>query len=479
MNHTRLFQTFSGETENVKIFLFTLSDLNEYFLSNLCPDLKYDKMNSSRIKEKLVAPGNLLPFVLITSLFFLWGLANNMTDTLLAAFKRIMSMTDARTALIQISCYGLGYFIFALPAAIFIKKYTYKSGVLLGLGLYITGCLLFFPAKLTGNYFHFLGALWILFGGLSVLETAANPYIIAMGAEETGTRRLNLAQSFNPLGSISGVIISQLFILSGLNRANAAERAAMPEETLRNIQAGELNAVTMTYVTVGFLLLILWITIFLVRMPKASDEDSRINLKATLGRLLKNRNYVMGVIAQFFYVGAQIGVWSFTIRYAMAALNLEHAILQPGKTPEQAAATYYIASLILFSISRFIFTGLMKYFRPSSLLIFASLMAIVSTLLVIAGSGMAGVIALVSISGFMSLMFPTIFGQAVRGLGEDTKIGGSGLIMAILGGAVITFFQGKVSDLSGSINISYVVPLICFLFIAWYAFFSRKTETAK
>jgi len=431
-------------------------------------------MNPASIKERLIAPGNLIPFILITSLFFLWGLANNMTDTLLAAFKRIMSMTDARTSLIQISCYGLGYFIFALPAAIYIKRYSYKSGVLLGLGFYIIGCLLFFPAKLTGNYFHFLGALWILFGGLSILETAANPYIIAMGDEKTGTRRLNLAQSFNPLGSITGVIISQLFILSELNTASASERAAMTPAQLQAIQHVELNAVTITYITVGFLLLILWLIILITKMPRASDAGSAVNLKATLGRLFKNRNYVLGVIAQFFYVGAQIGVWSFTIRYAMNALNLENTQLPGGKTPEQAAATYYIAALILFASSRFIFTFLMKFFKPSSLLVFASVMAIVCSSVVIFGSGMTGVIALVAISGFMSLMFPTIFGQAVYGLGDDTKIGGSGLIMAILGGAVITFFQGKVSDMTGSINYSYVIPLLCFAFITYYAFASSK-----
>jgi FHS family L-fucose permease-like MFS transporter len=431
-------------------------------------------MNSARIKEKLVAPGNLIPFILITSLFLLWGLANNMTDTLLAAFKRIMSMTDARTSLIQISCYGLGYFIFALPGAIFIKKFSYKSGVLLGLGLYITGCLMFFPAKLTGNYFHFLGALWILFGGLSILETAANPYIIAMGDENTGTRRLNLAQSFNPLGSIMGVVISQIFILSELNTASASERAAMTTSDLQTIQTGELNAVTMTYVSVGFLLLILWLIIYFVKMPRGSDAGSSVNLGPTVSRLLSNRNYVFGVLAQFFYVGAQIGVWSFTIRYTMNALNLENIVLEAGKTPEQIAASYYVASLVLFAGSRFIFTFLMKFFKPSSLLIFSSLLAIICTLTVIFGTGMAGVIALVAISGFMSLMFPTIFGQAVIGLGDDTKIGGSGLIMAILGGAVVTFFQGKLSDITGSINYSYFVPLVCFALIAYYALISGK-----
>ncbi|MGM0667252.1 MAG: L-fucose:H+ symporter permease, partial [Bacteroidota bacterium] len=327
------------------------------------------------------------------------------------------------------------------------------------------------------NYFHFLGALWILFGGLSVLETAANPYIIAMGSEKTGTRRLNLAQSFNPLGSISGVLISQVFILSELNTAGATERLAMNPEELSMIKAGELNAVTTTYVSIGLLLLVLWILILVTRMPRASDQGSKVDLKATLKRLLHNRNYVMGVIAQFFYVGAQIGVWSFTIRYAMSALNLENIELAAGKTPEQVAAGYYIAALILFAASRFIFTFLMRYIRPIKLLIFASFMAIISTLVVIFGDGLAGVIALVIISMFMSLMFPTIFGLGVRGLGEDTKIGSSGHIMAIVGGAVITAIQGQVSDLTGSIHLAYFVPLACFVYIAFYALSNRlKTD---
>ncbi len=433
-------------------------------------------------KERFIPKGIVLPFILITSLFFLWGLANNMTDTLLAAFKRIMSMTDSRTALIQVSCYGLGYFIFALPAAIYIKKYSYKSGILLGLGLYLIGCFLFFPAKLTGNYFYFLGALWILFGGLSILETAANPYIISMGPEETGTRRLNFAQSFNPIGSITGVFLSQIFILSSLNKAGAAERAAMSSEQLQLVQSGELNSVTTTYVSIGVLLLALWLVIYFIKMPRTTDNIGEVNLGPTLKRLFKNKNYKMGVVAQFFYVGAQIGIWSFTIRYAMKELRLEELVQPGGKTAEQMAASYYIASLILFGISRFICTGLMKYIKPSKLLSSLSFLAIAFTLVVVFIGGRIGVYALVCISGCMSLMFPTIFGLSVRGLGEDTKIASSGIIMAILGGAVITQLQGLVStsvdnirtslsfNLPSGINMAYLVPLCCFLYIAYYAF---------
>lgn len=408
-------------------------------------------------KVRLVPKNILLPFILLTSCFAWWGLANNMTDTLLAAFKKIMSMSDFQTSWIQIAFYG-SYFCLALPAAIFIKKFSYKAGVLLGLGMFIIGALFFYPSSISMNYFHFLAALYILAGGLSILETSANPYIIAMGPEETGTQRLNLAQSFNPVGSISGVVISQLFILSKLNSASAEERALMSPEQLKQIQSAELTAVMGPYVTVAFILAIIWILIAVVKMPKASDETAELNLLPTFKRLLKNRHYVWGVIAQFFYVGAQIGVWSFTIRYVMKELNLD----------EPSAASYYTASLILFTAFRFICTGLMKYIKPKKLLTILAGLAIICTAIVILSGGYVGVFALVGISVCMSLMFPTIFGLAVKGLGNDTKIGGSGLIMAILGGAVLTAIQGLVSDATGSINLAYIIPLICFVVILYY-----------
>lgn len=402
----------------------------------------------------------LLPFILVTSLFFMWGLANNMTDTLLAAFKRILSMSDFQTSWIQIAFYG-SYFCLALPAAIFIRKFTYKSGILLGLGMFITGGLLFYPASLTMSYGHFLGALFILAGGLSVLETTANPYIIAMGPEETGTRRLNFAQSFNPIGSITGVIISKYFILSHLNHAGAADRALMSHEDLSIIRAQELNAMMGPYVGVALFLLVIWLIIAVTKMPKASDTEVRLDLKASLGRLLKNSRYTSGVLAQFFYVGAQIGVWSFTIRFVMQELG----------TNEEQSSTYYIAALVVFTVLRFVFTGLMKYFSPRNLLSISALLAIICTLGVIMLSGYPAVISLVAISACMSLMFPTIYGISVHGLGNDTKIGASGLIMAILGGAVLTAIQGQVSDLTGSIKLAFLVPLFCFALIAIYGRF--------
>ena len=395
-----------------------------------------------------------LPFILITSLFLMWGLANNMTDTLLAAFKKIMSMSDFQTSWIQIAFYG-SYFCLALPAAILIKKFTYKTGILLGLGMFIAGSLLFYPASVTAQYGHFLVALFILAGGLSILETTANPYIIALGPEETATRRLNLAQSFNPIGSIIGVALSKMFILSNLNTAGASARSAMSSGRLNKIQSEELAAVMGPYVGVAILLLFLWITIALVKLPKASDTTQSIDLRSTLQRLVRNKNYVLGVIAQFLYVGAQIGVWSFTIRYVMQELNVN----------EEQASNYYLAALILFTLSRFVSTYLMKFISPAKLLVVASSLAAICSLIVIFSHGAFSVYALIAISGSMSLMFPTIFGLASRGLGSDTKLGGSGLIMAILGGAVLTAIQGQVSDMTGSISMAYVVPFLCFIIV--------------
>lgn len=405
----------------------------------------------------------LIPFILVTSMFFLWGLANNMTDTLLAAFRRIMSMSDFQTSLIQVAFYG-SYFCLALPAALFIRKFSYKSGLLLGLGFFITGALLFYPASQTMVYGHFLAALFILAGGLSVLETTANPYILAMGSEKTSVQRLNLAQAFNPIGSITGVLLSQFFILSHLNIADATVRAGLSPAELRLIQEQELNAVMGPYVGVALILAVVWITIAVMKMPAASSTNESINLKATFQKLLGNSNYKWGVVAQFFYVGAQIGVWSYTIRYIMVELDLN----------ESGAANYYLAALILFTIARFVFTGLLKKYRGSVLLIYSSFTAVLLLFFVIFAGGFIGAFALVGISGCMSLMFPTIFGLASEGLGKDRKVAGSGLIMAILGGAALTAIQGQVSDLTQSIHLSFFVPMACFLVVASYGYTNLK-----
>lgn len=396
---------------------------------------------------KVIERKYLLPFILVTSLFALWGLANNMTDTLLAAFRKIMQMSDLQTSFIQMAFYG-AYFFIALPAALFIRSHSYKSGVILGLILYAVGAILFLPAAKAESYAFYLIAIYILASGCSVLETTANPYIMSMGSPETATRRLNIAQSFNPIGSILGILVSKYFILQDIS----------------------LYSVSGTYAGVGVVLLAIMVVMFFTRMPEGKDTDQQGSLKATFQRLAKNKKYVGGVVALFFYVGAQIGVWSFTIRLVMQELGYVEA----------QAATVYLISIVGFGVSRFVYTWLMKFVSPQRLLAVGAVLSAVCALLVVLTGGWLAVVALVLISVFMSLMFPTIYGIALGSVAEsehkdDTKIGASGLIMAILGGALITPVQGMVSDQS-IINMSYLVPLVCFVVVLCYALFSLKNE---
>ena len=398
----------------------------------------------------------LRPFVLVTLLFLLWGLANNMTDTLLSAFKKIMSMSDTQTTLIQFAFYG-AYFCLALPAALFIRRHSYKSGVVLGLCLYAGGAILFMPAAKTASYAFYLIAIYIMAGGCSVLETTANPYILSMGPIETATRRLNIAQAFNPIGSILGIVLSKVFILKDIS----------------------LYSISGTYMTLGLVLLGILIVMLLVKMPEGRDDGGAQvgggSIAATVRRLWANKRYRRGVVAQFFYVGAQIGVWSFTIRIVVQELGVVEA----------EAANVYLIAIIGFCASRFFYTWLMRFFAPSKLLLFGSIMSLVCALVVVfaAGTGWMLVVFLILISVFMSLMFPTIYGLALEdverpecgGCAGDAKIGASGLIMAILGGALLTPLQGLLSD-HFSIYASFVVPVVCFAVILLYSLYSIHTE---
>ncbi|MBO8466975.1 MAG: sugar MFS transporter [Bacteroidetes bacterium] len=391
----------------------------------------------------------LLPFALVTSLFLLLGLANNMTDTLLAAFKRIMDMSDAQTSLIQFAFYG-SYFCFALPAAIFISRHSFKSGIILGLLLYAAGAILFLPAAYAASYGFYLVAIYIMAGGCSVLETTANPYILSMGSPETATRRLNIAQSFNPIGSIIGILMSKYFILKDIS----------------------LYSVSGTYASLGLVLIAILVAILFVKMPAGRDSGNRSGILASFGRLFRNRLYRYGVVAQFFYVGAQIGVWSFTIRIVMQELGVLEA----------QASTIYLITIIGFCLSRFIYTWLMKWVSPAKLLLAGGVLSTLMTAVVVlgAGSGWLLIVALVLISFFMSLMFPTIYGLSLGGVAQsehpdDAKLGASGLIMAILGGALLTPLQGLVSD-NSSIYMSYIIPAICFVVVTLFAAYAVKTN---
>ena len=388
-----------------------------------------------------------VPFALVTSMFLLWGLANNMTDTLLAAFKRIMSMSDTQTSLIQFAFYG-SYFCFALPAALFIRRRSFKSGIILGLLLYAAGAMLFLPAARVASYGFYLVAIYVMAGGCSVLETTANPYVMSMGDPRTATRRLNIAQSFNPVGSILGILMSKYFILDDIS----------------------LYSISGTYAALGLVLLGILVVMLFARMPSGKDDDRSDSVGASFRRLLSNRLYRRGVVAQFFYVGAQIGVWSFTIRLVMQ---------ETGRL-EAAASSIYLISIVGHCLSRFIYTGLMRWFSPSRLLTFGGVMSALLSLTVVlsAGTGWLCITSLVLISSFMSLMFPTIYGIALGGImrGEhpgDSKIGASGLIMSILGGALLTPLQGMVSDHT-NIYTSYAVPAFCFVVVTAYAVYAHR-----
>ena len=420
-----------------------------------------EKKDSSLLR--LNGKSMIVPFILVTSLFFFWGVANNLNDTMLAAFKKIMSMSDVQTSFIQMAFYG-AYFLLALPAALFIKKYSYKSGILLGLALYAVGALLYYPAGLTGSYAFYLVAIFILASGCSILETTANPYIISMGSEETATRRLNLAQSFNPFGAMTGIVISMVMILGQLHKAGANERALMTAEELSKIQTTELSAVTFTYLCIGCVLAVIFFIMMFSKMPKGSDGGTELHVAATFSRLFKNKIYMWGVVAQFFYVGAQVGIWSYTIQIVMKELGID----------EKESAYIFLLSIAVFTVARFIFTFLMRYIRASKLIIFAAIAALILTASVVLTHGIVLVVCLVAISFFMSLMFPTIYGFALDGLGDDAKIGASGLIMAILGGAVLTPTQGWVSDLTGSLNMAFLVPMVCFAVVTAYGFMAKK-----
>lgn len=409
-----------------------------------------------------------LPFVLVSLLFLLWGIANNMNDTLLAAFKRIMSMSDLQTSFVQFAFYG-AYFCIAFPAAVFIRRHSYKKGIILGLALYAAGTMLFYPAGEVASYAFYLFAIYVMACGCAVLETTANPYILSMGNKDNATRRLNFAQTLNPIGAIIGILLSRHFILSELHSADAVERANMGTEALAEVQHHELTAISGTYLIIGIVLIVLMVIIMSVNMPGGKDAATNTDIKPILKRFWNNKPYRYGVVAQFFYVGVQTEVWSFTIRMAMAQLGIL----------EKEASMIFLYSIIGFSLFRFFFTWLMAYVKPVKLLSMASVLALLFTLIVIFGEGWTAVIALIAISACMSLMFPTIYGVALDGIsGDDSKIAASGLIMAILGGAVITPIQAYCSDRFG-ISTSFVVPAACFVAILIYSTYINRIINAK
>lgn len=411
----------------------------------------------------------LIPFILITFCFALWGFANDITNPMVKAFSKIFRMSVTDGALVQVAFYG-GYFAMAFPAAMFIRKYSYKAGILLGLGLYAIGAFLFFPAKAIGEYYPFLFAYFILTCGLSFLETSANPYILSMGTEETATRRLNLAQSFNPMGSLLGMFVAMNFIQARLNPMDTAERALLNEAEFAAVKEADLSVLITPYIIIGLVILAMFLLIRFTKMPKNQDQSHNIDFLPTLKRIFSLPRYREGVIAQFFYVGVQIMCWTFIIQYG-TRLFMEQGMTE--KAAEVLSQKYNIVAMIIFCVSRFICTFLLRYLNPGKLLMILAMAGGAFTLGVIFFQDINGLYCLVGVSACMSLMFPTIYGIALKGLGDDAKFGAAGLIMAILGGSILPPLQAMIIDqgvLLGmpAVNLSFFLPFICFIVVAIY-----------
>ena len=418
-------------------------------------------------KPPIVPKELLVPFVLITSLFALWGFANDITNPMVSAFKKILELNNTQASWVQAAFYG-GYFTMALPAAFVVKRYSYKIGILVGLGLYAVGALLFFPAAAMENYLFFLVALYVLTFGLAFLETTANPYILSMGAEETATQRLNLAQSFNPLGALSGLFVAQVFILGALQSDNVDANGNAIYETLSEtaksaVKTSDLLVIRNPYVGLGIFVIFMLVVIALVKMPEGKkNEDEGMDMWSSIRRIFKKERFVAGVVAQLFYVGAQIMCWTYIYQYA-ENLGINNA----------DAVNYAYAALVIFLVSRFLFTYLMKYINSGKLLMLLGILAVIFCLGTIFIQGIGGLYSLVMVSFCMSLMFPTIYGIALTGLGDDAKPASAFLVMAIVGGAFMPVLQGLIMDIGGSayddvrilgvpeVNFSFMLPLVC------------------
>ena len=439
----------------------------------------------------------LIPFILVTFCFALWGFANDITNPMVKAFSKIFRMNVTEGTLVQVAFYG-GYFCMAFPAAIFIRKFSYKAGVLMGLGLYATGALLFFPAKTIGIYGCFLIAYFIMTCGLSFLETSCNPYILTMGPEETATRRLNLAQCFNPCGSIIGMFVAMNFIQAKLNPMSSDERALLNDEQFEAMKNADLSILISPYLIIGLVIVAMFLVILFSKMPKNGDQSHDVHFLATIKRIFAIKFYREGVIAQFFYVGAQIMCWTFIIQYGTRLLLAEgnYTALERGigsilgidtsgpmteRNAEVLSQGYNIMAMLFFICSRFIATYLMKWLKPAKLLAIFAVLGMIFTLGVILFQNRLGLYSLVCVSGCMSLMFPTIYGIALDGLGDDAKFGAAGLIMAILGGSVLPPIQALIIDQGTvvgmpAVNASFILPFICFIIIAFYGWRTYKVR---
>lgn len=438
---------------------------------------------STSDKAVVVPKELLLPFVLITSLFALWGFANDITNPMVSAFKKVLELNNTQASWVQMAFYG-GYFTMALPAAIFAKRYSYKKGILLGLALYAIGALLFYPAAAYEEFIFFLLALYILTFGLAFLETTANPFILSMGPEETATQRLNLAQAFNPIGALAGLFAAQTFILGSL-QSDDLDAAGNPiydsltASAKAAVRTGDLMVIRNPYVILGIVVIGILVLIALVNMPEKEEEDLGGTVGTAIARIFKGAKFREGVIAQMFYVGAQIMCWTYIYQYA-ESIGIDN----------RSAVPYAMTALGVFLVGRWICTWLLRYYSGGKLLLIFSALAAVFTLGAIFIQGMTGLYSLVMISFCMSLMFPTIYGLALEDLGDDAKYGAAFLVMAIVGGAIMPLAQGVMLDIGGTgytdtlimgvpeVNFSFILPLFCFFIVGLYGYRVNKMNTA-
>ena len=400
--------------------------------------------------------------ILITSLFFLWGFALNLNPILIPHLKKACQLTDTQSAFIDSASY-IAYFLLAIPAGRFMKRYGYKGGIILGLSLFALGAFLFYPAAATRSYGFFLGAIFIIASGLAFLETAANPYITVLGDPETGPQRLNFAQSFNGLAAFIAPLIGGAFILSG-KTLTAEESAGMSSSQLGAYLDQEASAVQLPFIIIGVVVLLVAVFIYKTELPEIKEDDSL----AINGSILKEKNFVLGVLAQFFYVGAQVCISSFFIRFAGNIAGME----------EKQAAYYLSAALLFFMIGRFFGTFMMKFFAPAKILTVYSVAVIILLIMAVLFAGQIAVYALMGVQFFLSIMFPTIFALSVKGLGSKTKEGSSLIIMSIVGGAIFPVIMGRISDVS-NIQLAYIVPAICMLMVLYFGVRNMRRKEYK
>lgn len=412
--------------------------------------------------QSFITPGYRLGFILVTSLFFLWAIANNFNDILIRQFQKAMELNRAEAGFIQFVFY-LGYFLMALPAGMLMRRFGYRAGIVAGLGLYAAGAFLFYPAAELRVYGAFLAALFVIASGAAFLETAANPYIVAFGARDRAPQRLNLAQSFNGFGAFLAPILGGLFIFSGIEHS-ADTIGSMSPHMLDAYRASEARTVQMPYVILGTVVLLVAAAIAFVRLP-AVTEGEKGQASASLADVARNKSLRRAVLAQFFYVGAQVGIWSFFVDFVK---DTDPSI------SEKSAAFLLSGSLILFMVGRFAGTALMHKVRPETLLRLFAVANVLLCALAVLLSGKAAIGALMATSFFMSIMFPTIFAFGIRELGGDAPLGSSLLIMAIIGGALFPPLMGAIDTVLGSIHWSMLAPMFCFAVIAIYAALERR-----